>query len=414
MNEYTYLIVGGGMAASAAETSIRAVDAHGSIGVISQESSLPYERPPLTKGLWQGKTKEQEIIREEPADTDLVLGRKVVQLLPDQRQVYDDGDTVYGYDKLLLATGGKPKRLPLDDDNQIHYCRTLNDYRRLRNLTETYSRFAVIGGGFIGSEIAAALKMQQCEVTMVFPDPGLCANIFPEDLATFLNHYYEDKGIRVLANEELVAMEGHVGNFRLQMQSGQDLNVDAMVAGIGIEVNTQLAEDAGMDVMDGVLVDRHLQTSDPHIYAAGDIVNFFDPILRERRRVEHEDNALTMGAVAGRNMAGDAQPYEHSPMFYSDLFDLGYEAVGKLDSSLTTVEDWQDKYQKGVVYYLKDDQVRGVLLWNVWDQVDTARDLIAKGDSIIPENLIGYIGDWGALDEALKETFPASDPIANW
>jgi len=144
-------------------------------------------------------------------------------------------------------------------------------------------------------------------------------------------------------------------------------------------------------VENGIVVDELLRTTNPDIYAAGDVANFFNPALGKRLRVEHEDNANTMGRAAGLAMSGKATPYHHLPFFYSDLFDLGYEAVGELDSRLETVADWKQRYREGVVYYLRDGRVRGVLLWNVWGQVDAARELIAAPGPFRPTDLIGRL-----------------------
>ncbi|MGB5048685.1 MAG: FAD-dependent oxidoreductase, partial [Caldilineaceae bacterium] len=160
---------------------------------------------------------------------------------------------------------------------------------------------------------------------------------------------------------------------------------------IGVQPNVALATAAGLTVDKGVVVNRMLQTSHADVYAAGDVANFYDSVLGVQRRVEHEDNANQMGKAAGRAMAGDTTPYDYSPMFYSDLFDLGYEAVGEISSRLETVIDWQEPYQTGVIYYLKDQRVRGVLLWNVWGQVEAARDLIAAGQMVTPQALAGRI-----------------------
>jgi NADPH-dependent 2,4-dienoyl-CoA reductase/sulfur reductase-like enzyme len=150
------------------------------------------------------------------------------------------------------------------------------------------------------------------------------------------------------------------------------------VAGIGIRPNDELARQAGLQVQNGIVVDEHLRTSATDIFAAGDVANFFHVMLGKRMRVEHEDNAVKMGELAGRNMAGADESYTHAPMFYSDLFELGYEAVGELNSKLEMATDWQDGFNKGVVYYLGNRRVRGVLLWNVWDKVPAARELLAE------------------------------------
>jgi NADPH-dependent 2,4-dienoyl-CoA reductase/sulfur reductase-like enzyme len=164
----------------------------------------------------------------------------------------------------------------------------------------------------------------------------------------------------------------------LKTQSGHEYHADVIIAGIGITPNTGLAKEAGLETDNGIIVDEHCRTSDPNIYAAGDVAEFYNPALNKRMRVEHEDNANTMGKLAGRSMAGADESYDYLPMFYSDLFDHGYEAVGELNSELETFANWQEPYQKGVIYYLKDGQIRGVLLWNVWDQVDNARQLIGQ------------------------------------
>jgi NADPH-dependent 2,4-dienoyl-CoA reductase/sulfur reductase-like enzyme len=163
------------------------------------------------------------------------------------------------------------------------------------------------------------------------------------------------------------------------------------VAGIGLELNVELAQGAGLDTENGIVVDAHLRTSHPDIYSAGDVASFYNPVLEKRLRVEHEDNANSMGRVAGRNMAGKSESYDHLPFFYSDMFHLGYEAVGEVDSRLETFADWKKPNEEGVVYYLKDGRVRGVLLWNVWEQVEAARKLIAESGPFTAKNLKGRL-----------------------
>ena len=208
---------------------------------------------------------------------------------------------------------------------------------------------------------------------------------------SYLNQYYSSKGVEVLPAERAVGLEDAGGNVAVLTESGRRIEANGVVAGIGIQPNVELATAAGLAVDNGIVVDRALQTSHPDVYAAGDVANFPDAVLGIRRRVEHEDNANRMGKAAGRAMAGAAVSYDTSPMFYSDLFDLGYEAVGEIDSRLQTVIDWQEPYQKGVLYYLNEQRVRGVLLWNVWGQVDAARTLLTAGETVTPESLAGRI-----------------------
>ena len=391
MLHYDYLIVGGGMTGDAAITTLVAGDPQGRIGIISAESDPPYDRPPLSKGLWRGKELGSIWRETSQLGATLHLGRRAGRLDVDEKQVEDDEGQIYAFDKLLLATGGQPRRLPVDTDDQIIYYRTLADYRGVAELAEEKERFAVIGGGFIGSELAAALAMNDKEVEMLFPEQGIGALRFPDDLADFLNQYYGEKGVSVQAGALVSGIVKEGEGFILTSRDGREFPADVVIAGIGIEANTQLAEAAGIEIDDGIVVDRSLRTSQPDIFAAGDVAAFYDPVLRTRRRVEHVDNALTMGKAAGRAMAGQPVLYDHSPFLYSDLFDLGYEAVGDLDSRLETVSDWQEEFRKGVIYYLEDKRVRGVLLWNVWGQVDAARNLIAEGEMHDPKDLKGRL-----------------------
>jgi 3-phenylpropionate/trans-cinnamate dioxygenase ferredoxin reductase subunit len=396
MPEVTYLIVGGGMTAAAAVEGIREVDPDGSIHLISAEQDPPYDRPPLSKGLWKGKPIDAIWRERAEAGAKLHLGRTVTRIDPAAKTANDDEGTIYTYEKLLLATGGTPRRLPFGGDD-IRYYRTVADYRRLRDLADAHDHFAVIGGGFIGSEIAAALAMDGKAVDLVAPGAGVGAGMFPPGLVAFVNGVYEEKGVTVHAGYRAAGLERRDEKLVLQVEPEDgggpvEVAADAVVAGIGIEPNTDLAGAAGLAVEDGIVVDEYLRAGDPDIYAAGDVANFHSNALNTRRRVEHEDNANTMGKIAGRNMAGQQTPYDHQPMFYSDLFDLGYEAVGRLDASLHMVEDWQEPYKKGVVYYLAGDgHLRGVLLWNVWGQVDAARRLIADGGPFEPADLKGRL-----------------------
>ncbi len=390
MPDYPYLIVGGGMAAAAAIQGIREVDAASTIGLIGGELHPPYQRPPLSKALWKGASLENIWIDFAQQGVELALGRKAHALDAERKRVTDDQGTIYTFDKLLLATGGTPRRFPWGGDEIIYY-RTLDDYQRLRALAEQGQRFAVIGGGFIGSEIAAALAMNGKDVVLLFPGASLGEHIFGQDLSAFLTEYYRQHGVEVLPGETAVGLERSSGQITLWTRGGQKLLVDGVVAGIGIEPNTELARAAGLKVDDGIVVDALLRTSHPDIYAAGDVANFANPALGKRLRVEHEDNANTMGKNAGRNMASAQESYDHLPFFYSDLFDLGYEAVGELDARLEIAADWKEPFREGILYYLHDGRVRGVLLWNVWEQVDAARRLIAEPGPFQPADLRGRL-----------------------
>jgi NADPH-dependent 2,4-dienoyl-CoA reductase/sulfur reductase-like enzyme len=390
MPHYSYLIVGGGMTAGEAVRGIREVDTNGSIGLIGQESDMPYSRPPLSKGLWKGQFLADIWRKTDTHNVSLHLGHTAQTLDPKAKRVVDEQGVVYSFDKCLLATGGTPRRLPFGGDLVIYF-RTLRDYRRLRDLADQGRHIAVIGGGFIGSEIAAALAMNGRQVTMIYPEPGIGWRTFPPDLARHVSDYYREKGVDTIAGDSVVDIHGRGEQAVLKTRGGREISADAIVAGIGIQPNAELALEAGCAVENGVVVDEFLRTGHPDIYAAGDVAAFYNPALGKRIRVEHEDNALMMGRLAGRSMAGDAAPYHHLPFFYSDLFELGYEAVGELDSRLEVVADWKEPFREGVIYYLQNGRIRGVLLWNVWEQVDAARRLIAEPGPFHPEDLKGRL-----------------------
>ncbi|HEU0296875.1 MAG TPA: FAD-dependent oxidoreductase [Anaerolineales bacterium] len=390
MKHYKYLIIGGGLAGDGATRGIREIDQEGSIGLIGMEAAPPYMRPNLSKGLWKGRPLEK-IWRKTEERAELNLGRNVTQVDPQKKTVQDDKGDEYTYDKLLFATGGSPKHLPLEA-HDIIYFRNFEDYQHLRGMADTKERFVVIGGSFIGSELAAALTIVGRKVTMIFPGEAIGDNIFPIDLARYLNVYYREKGVEVLAGDSVASVQREGDRLIVRTGSGRSIEADGVVAGIGIRPNVELAQAAGLKVEDGIVVNERLETSLPDIYAAGDAANFFHAALEKRTRVEHEDNAVQMGKVAGRNMAGASETYTHTPMFYSDLFDLGYEAVGEMSGKMKTISDWQEQpFKKGVVYYMDDGQVRGVLLWDVWKQVDNARALILEDGSFKEQDLIGRI-----------------------
>jgi len=377
MTDYKYLIVGAGMTADAAVQGIRELDSKGSIALIGDDRDPPYDRPPLSKGLWKEMALDSIWRPTEDHKVELVLGRTVTSIDPQKKQVLDDRHERYTYEKLLLATGGRPRKLPFGG-NDIVYYRTLADYRRLREMCTQGKHFGVIGGGFIGSEIAAALAMNGKKVTMLFPEEGIGARVYPRELSQYLNDFFRGKGVEVLAGVNVKDLQKSKDSYLLITDKGQPVAVDGVIAGIGLMPNIELAQSAGLKTGNGIVVDETLRTDNPDIYAAGDVAEYNQLVLGKRLRAEHEDNANTMGKQAGRNMAGANESYHHLSYFYSDLFELGYEAVGELDPRLETFADWEEPFKKGVIYYLADGRVRGVLLWNVWETVPVARALMTE------------------------------------
>ncbi len=371
MHTTRYLIVGAGMTGDMAAKGIREHDPDGSIVLVGADPHPPYKRPLLTKGLWQGAP-EEKLWREPAEGVELATGRRIVSLDLGAHRATSDSGEEYEWERLLLATGAQPRQIPGAEG--VVWLRTLDDYRRVRELATEGARFVVIGGGFIGSEIAAALNGAGCRVTMVFPEPGIAHRLLPGALSAYVTGYYGEHGIDVLAGETVTTASG----TSVTLGSGRVLEADGVVAGLGVVPDVELAEAAGLPVEDGIVVDEYGRTGDrDDVFAAGDVARFPAAALGTRMRVEHEDHANTHGRTVGANMAGAGIAYDHLPFFYSDLFDLGYEAVGEVDSRLETVEQWEEPNRKGVVAYVDGERrPRGFLLWNVWDKVEDARERI--------------------------------------
>jgi 3-phenylpropionate/trans-cinnamate dioxygenase ferredoxin reductase subunit len=391
---YRYVIVGGGMTADAAVAGIRAVDPDGPIAMLSEEPFMPYNRPPLSKGLFKGERVEQiwRQIDYRNLGVDLYLTTRAAALHPADHVVADASGRRFRYDRVLLATGGTPVTLPHLPESVVYY-RTLRDYFHVARHGLNARRVAVLGGGFIGSEMAAAFAMQHKDVHQIFPEAGVLGRVLPSDLSADVTRYYGAQGVTVHAGTTVTEAQAEGSRIRLRLSSGEELEVDLVVAGLGIRPRVELAASAGIAVEDGIRVDAALRTSVPDVYAAGDVASIFNSALGQAIRVEHEDNANAMGEAAGRSMAGAPVEHDYLPFFYSDLFDRGFEAVGLLDAGLTTVADWKDPYQEGVVYYLNaEGRVVGALLWNAWERVDAARAVIAGQNRYIPaESVRGAI-----------------------
>ncbi len=388
MKGYDYLLIGAGMASAAAVAGIRQLDASGSIGIAGAETEAPYARPPLSKGLWKDATIEG--IRMDTGDAELLLGAAVASLdAPAHSVLLEDGRSLE-YGKLLLATGGRPRRLARGGQVPF-YLRSLGDYRSLRAAADPASRFLVLGGGFLGGEIAAALAASGKKVVLALRGAGPLERILPPFLSLFLGDYLREKGVELLAGESVAAIEPRGTGGLARMDSGQEVEADAIVACLGLEPNLELAEAAGLPLDEGIAAGPDLRAGDPAVFAAGDVASFYCGALGRRIRVEHEDNALAMGLAAGRSMAGAAEPYDRIPYFYSDIFDLGLEAVGAPDSRLEAFVDWELPFEKGAIYYLGEGRVRGVLLWNLRRRTERARALVSEGGPFLPGDLVGRL-----------------------
>ena len=390
-HSFDYVILGAGMAGSAAAKGIRSRDGKGTIALLGAEPHPPYDRPPLSKDLWNGRKSPEQIWRDiESLRATLFPGRHAAAIDTQKKSVRDDHGDHFHFGKLLVATGGTPRRIAGLGGERVIYYRTLDDYHTLRDALREGMRVAVVGAGFIGSELAAALAMNGARVTLLVDGDLIGQRVYPRALAEFVTNYFREKGVEIRTHSRVEGGDATDEGVTLRLANGDRMEVEYVVAGLGITPDVQLAQAANLKVDNGIIVDEQLRAA-PDIWVAGDAANYPDATLKQRRRVEHEDAALTMGEHAGANMAGANAPYTHLPYFYSDLFDLGYEAVGELDARLQTFEDWKEPFREGVVYYLTDGRVRGALLWNVWEKKDAARELIAKPGPFAERDLRGRL-----------------------
>ncbi len=392
------MIVGAGLAGATAVENIRKLDPDVSILLIGREKHLPYHRPPLSKKLWAGKVTvgDIKIQAQDFYDANNIiveLNTEIAALDIPGKAVTSIANVDYEYEKLLIATGAVPRKLEIPGGNLsgVVYYRDLDDFIRLRQAAVVNSTAVVIGGGYIGPEIAASLHENGVDVTLVIRGKYPAKKILPKTVGFALSYKYTNRGIKILTDDEPVSIEKTDENYITATKNGAHLTSDIVVVGVGVLPDVPWAQKMGLEFDNGLLVNEFLQTSVPDIYAAGDIANYPDKTLGFRRRVEHWDNAFHQGITAGKNMAGANESYDYLPYFFSDFFDFGFEAVGEVDSRLETYTDWQEENVKGVIYYLKNNQVRGVMMVNIWSQVDAAREIIRKGGKITVGDLRGAI-----------------------
>jgi PAS domain S-box-containing protein len=377
-NSYDYVIVGAGVAGARAVEGVRELDADASVALIGAEKVPPLYRPDLSKAMWlegDRKLADSYLLTDDVA-VDMQLDTQVSSIDPDAHTVtLADGATV-GYGKLLLATGSQPRMAGVTPGPRVMGFREAADYETLRAVATPGSHIVIVGGGYIGAELTSALVQNDVNVTLVMVEDLVQQHMFPRELAERVTAEFVDRGVEVI-HGFFSSVEPDDAGATVIMKDGRQVRGDAVVLGIGVAPRTELAEAAGLEVDNGILVDDHLRTSAADIYAVGDVASFPEPLLG-RRRIEHMDNAETMGKAVGRIMAGEDVAYGHTPFFWSDLFDDGYEAVGLLNSKLQTVVDWNSDESAAVVYYVDEGRVVGVLLWNTWASVPKALDLIAE------------------------------------
>jgi 3-phenylpropionate/trans-cinnamate dioxygenase ferredoxin reductase subunit len=392
-----FVIVGASLAGATAATALREEGFAGPIVLVGDERENPYERPPLSKDYLQGKSERQKIYVHPDNwypehDVELVLGTPVTGIDRAEHQVVlSDGRRV-DYAKLLLTTGSSPRRLTLPgaELEAVLYLRRVEDSERIRQVLGSASRVVVIGGGWIGLEVTAAARLAGVEVTLLEQGELPLLKVLGREVAEIFAGLHRGHGVdlRVGAKvEEIIGSDNRVGGVRLA--GGDEVDADAVVVGIGITPNTELAEAAGLRVDDGVVVDEHLRTSDPNVFAAGDVASAFHPLFGRHVRVEHWANALNQPKAAVKSMLGHDATYDRVPYFFTDQYDLGMEYSGHVGADGYDRVVFRGDVGGGeyIAFWLKDRRVLAGMNVNVWDVTDAIQDLVRSGQPVDPERL---------------------------
>lgn len=382
------VVVGGGLAGAKTVEGLRERGYDGRVVLFGAETERPYERPPLSKGYLQGGD-ERDSAFVHPAgwyadhDVDLRLGATVTALDLASRDVLDGSRTRTGWDHLVLATGSEPRRLevPGAELTGVVHLRTLDDSDRLRALLSASPRVVVVGGGWIGLEVAAAARAAGCTVSVLVRDPLPLLRVLGPELASMFADLHRANGVdlrtRTEVSEIVAAGDGtHVG--AVELADGTLIDADLVVVGVGAAPRVDLAKSVGLHVEDGVVVDAHLRSSHPRVLAAGDIARAHHPFLGTHVRVEHWANALNQPATAAATIVGADEPYDRLPYFFTDQFDLGMEYTGHVGShgydEVVVRGDLQNR--ELVAFWRRDGRVLAGMNVNVWDVVDDVQALI--------------------------------------
>jgi 3-phenylpropionate/trans-cinnamate dioxygenase ferredoxin reductase subunit len=370
MNTYPFVIVGGGVVAGYAAQEFTANGLNpGELCIISAESTLPYERPPLSKEFLAGKSSVDDILINTPEFYEQngieVWLNTVVGRVDFERKLLFTTNGLIGYEKLLIATGSRPRHLNLPgyDLIGIHYLRRVEDAQRILESTNGNKTALVIGGGFIGLEVSAVLQSSGLHTTLIFKENRVYRNLFTPEMSAFFEDYYRKRGVNLRPGVRIQSIEGEHGvATHVTLESGEKLYAGLIVAGIGVESNTEIFASDELELNDGILVDRFLKTNVPDVYAAGDVARYKDEIYDRWRRFEHWDNAVNQARIVARNMLGIQEPYMHIPYFFSDVFDLSYEFWG--DNSSADQSIVRGKMESGSfsVWWLREEQLIAAFL----------------------------------------------------
>jgi 3-phenylpropionate/trans-cinnamate dioxygenase ferredoxin reductase subunit len=392
MPRQTVLIIGASLAGASAAAALRKHGFEGRIVLVGEEAEPPYERPELSKKYLRGEVDTPVLVHDEVfyagAGIELLTGVHAQRLDVHRREVLTTDGTLR-FDRLLLATGASPRRLevPGADLDGVVTLRTRRDADTIRSRALSASSVVVVGGGWIGSEVAASLRQLGRAVTLVSPTRAPLERILGPEVAEVYRRAHEDNGVELRAGARVTSVTGDGHVERVVTDDGSSIAADLVVVGIGAEPRTTLASEAGLAVESGILVDARLGSSVPAIYAAGDVANAWHPLYRRRIRIEHWDNAKRQGRAAGANMAGTPADYDRIPYFYSDQYDLGMEYTGYAPAWDEVVLRGTPESREFVAFWLQNGRVLAGMNMNVWDVAPAIERLIRSGATVDRQRL---------------------------
>lgn len=377
MDGSRFAILGGGMVAGyAAKQFVELGLKRGDLAILSADSSVPYERPPLSKGFLAGKETEESVLIN-PADfyrdhgIEIRLDCRVTAVDPNRKRLTlrsgsESSENGFAFEKLIVATGSLPRTLVVPGAHlaSVQYLRSLDDSKAIRQRITGVKRAVVIGGGFIGMEVASVLAGKQIETTMVFAEDRVWKQLFTAEMSRFFETYFSARGVRFVKGAGIKRLRGDGAVEAVELTDGSAIACDLVIAGIGAQPVTGFLDGSGIEVADGVVVDEFLETKFPGIFAAGDIANYPDILFQKRRRVEHWDNAVSQAQYCAKALQGERTPFRHVPYFFSDVFDLSWEFWGDPEGADQTVQRGDPASSSFSVWWLRQAVVVAAFVMN--------------------------------------------------
>jgi 3-phenylpropionate/trans-cinnamate dioxygenase ferredoxin reductase subunit len=389
MSDPTIVIVGASLAGAKAAEAARGAGYDGRIVLVGVERELPYERPPLSKAVLRGEVAPETARVHESDfyadhDIELLTGRAVEVLDVDTGEVGLDGGERVPFTTAVVATGAAPRRLdvPGSDLTGIHYLRSIDDARRLGDAIRRATRVAVVGAGWIGSEVAASARQLGADVVLIDPAPAPLHRVLGNEISEVFRRLHADNGVELRLRAGVEALRGNDAVDSVVLSDGNVESADVVVVGVGVTPQVELAAAAGLKIDNGIVVDEHLQSSAPSVYAAGDVASAWHPHYRHHLRVEHWSNALNQGLLAGINAAGGAERYTRLPYFFSDQYDLGMEYVGFAEPGDEVTVRGSLADLEFIAFWHRHGVVTAAMNVNVWNVVDDLKAIIAAGRTL--------------------------------